>query len=125
MKIQSYKDLEVWKKGIKIVNLVYDLTRQFPSSERFGLQSQMQRACVSIPSNIAEGFARQHIKEYQQFCYMALGSCAELETQLIIAHGRNYTSQETYHQLAESIDHESRILMNLIKGLTIHIHDNR
>jgi four helix bundle protein len=85
MKIKSYKELDVWKKGIEIVDMVYTMTGTFPKEERYGLTTQMQRAAVSIASNIAEGFARQHTKEYQQFCYIALGSCAELETQLIIA----------------------------------------
>lgn len=77
--------------------------------------SQMQRAAVSIPSNIAEGFVRQHTKEYKQFCYVALGSCAELETQLIIAKKRNYISENDYSKLEEHLNHESR--MYLIKSL--------
>ncbi len=80
MKVRSYRELDVWKKGIEIVDLVYEITKKFPNEERYGLATQMQRAAVSIPSNIAEGFARQHTKEYQQFCYISLGSCAELET---------------------------------------------
>jgi four helix bundle protein len=72
------------------------MTSKFPKEERYGLTTQMQRAAVSIASNIAEGFARQHTKEYQQFCYIALGSCAELETQLIIAQRRNYVSSEDF-----------------------------
>ena len=72
MKIKSYKELDVWKKGIEIVDGVYKMTEKFPKEERYGLANQMQRAAVSIASNIAEGFARQHTKEYQQFCYIAL-----------------------------------------------------
>ena len=67
MKIKSYKELDVWKKGIEIVDVVYKMTGIFPKEERYGLATQMQRAAVSIASNIAEGFARQHTKEYQQF----------------------------------------------------------
>jgi four helix bundle protein len=117
MKIKSYKELDVWKKGIEIVDVVYKMTGTFPKEERYGLASQMQRAAVSIASNIAEGFARQHTKEYQQFCYIALGSCAELETQLIIAQRRNYVSSEAFSELEDYLDHESRMLMNLIKSL--------
>ncbi|MBI4971842.1 MAG: four helix bundle protein [Candidatus Omnitrophica bacterium] len=117
MKIQSYKDLNVWKKGIEIVNLVYDLSEKFPNQERFGLISQVQRSAVSIPSNIAEGFSRQHTKEYQQFCYIALGSCAELETQMIIAKFRGFVEKETFAKLEEFLNHESRMLENLIKSL--------
>ena len=63
--IKSYKDLEVWRKGIEIVDRVYSITSKFPVHERFGLASQMQRAAISIPSNIAEGYARQYTKEYR------------------------------------------------------------
>lgn len=117
MKIKSYKELDVWKKGIEIVDLVYEVTNKFPTEERYGLAAHMQRTAVSIPSNVAEGFTRQHTKEYQQFCYIALGSCAELETQLIIAQRRNYLSSEDFAKLEEYFDHESRMLMNLIKSL--------
>lgn len=117
MKVKSYKDLEVWKKGIEIVDLVYEITSKFPKEEKYGLAGQMQKAAVSIPSNIAEGFSRQHTKEYQQFCYISLGSCAELNTQTIIAQRRRYMSAEDFKRLEEYLDHESRMLMNLIKNL--------
>lgn len=117
MKIASYKELDVWKNGIEIVDLVYELTKRFPGEERYGIVAQMQRTAVSIPSNIAEGFARQHTKEYQQFCHIALGSCAELETQTIIAQRRGYVSVGQTTALLERLDHESRMLMNLIKRL--------
>src|SRR3989338_9861970 len=116
MKIQSYKDLEVWKKGIEITDKTYELTRSFPKEELYGLVTQMQRSAVSIPSNIAEGFARGHTKDYQRFCYMALGSCSELETQLIIAKRRSYVSEKDFVDLTEILDHESRMLMKLIKS---------
>ena len=77
----------------------------------------MQKTAISIPSNIAEGHARQHTREYQQFCHIALGSCAELETQLTIAQRRSYVSNYDFDKLEEDLDHESRMLQNLIKGL--------
>ena len=117
-RISSYKDLDVWKKGIEIVDRVYEITATFPSEERFGLVVQMQRSAVSIPSNVAEGFARQRTKEYQQFCRVSLGSCAELETQAIIANRRGYVAAEVMTRLEELLDHESRMLMNLIKRLS-------
>ncbi|MBI1992255.1 MAG: four helix bundle protein [Candidatus Omnitrophica bacterium] len=117
MRVTSYKELEVWKKGIEIVDLVYALTKRFPTDERYGLAAHMQRTALSIPSNIAEGFARQYTKEYQQFCYIALGSCAELETQGVVAMRRHYMSSQEFAQLEEWINHESRMLMNLIKRL--------
>ena len=117
MNIRSFKDLEVWKKGIEIVDLVYDITAQFPKEETYGLAAHMQKTAISIPSNIAEGHARQHTREYQQFCHIALSSCAELVTQLIIAQRRNYVSNEYFVRLEDDLDHESRMLKNLIKGL--------
>jgi len=78
--------LDVWKKGLDIVDVVYALTKDFPDQERYGLVVQMCKSAVSVPSNIAEGFMRQYTKEYIQFLYVSLGSCAELETQLISVH---------------------------------------
>lgn len=90
MKVKDYKDLKIWQKGIEIVDVVYKLTDKFPASETYGLKIQMRRASISIPSNIAEGFARKSNKEYKQFLCISLGSCAELDTQLIIANKRGY-----------------------------------
>jgi four helix bundle protein len=84
-KTNSYQDLKVWQKGIALVKLVYRLTEDFPAGERFGLMSQMRRAAVSIPSNIAEGQARRTTGEFIQFISHAEGSVAELDTQLVIA----------------------------------------
>jgi len=81
----DHKDLDVWKKGMDLVELVYATSNAFPSSERFGLTSQIRRAAVSIPSNIAEGSARKSDKEILQFLSIALGSLAEVETQYFIA----------------------------------------
>lgn len=117
MKLKNYKDLNVWKKGIEIVDLVYKAIEKFPVTEKYILCNQIQRSSISIPSNIAEGFNRQYTKEFKQFCYIALGSCAELETQLEIANKRNYLQKEDYDLLKDYIDHESRMLMNLIKSL--------
>jgi len=81
----NHKDLNVWKKSMDLAVLIYDLTNAFPNDERFGLTSQMRRAAVSIPSNIAEGAARKSDKEFLQFLSIALGSLSELETQYILA----------------------------------------
>lgn len=115
--IKSYKDLSVWKAGLDIVDSVYKLAERMPDREKYVLASQMTRAAVSIPSNIAEGHTRQHTSEYRQFCSIALGSCAELETQLEIALRRKYISQADFKVLAELLDHEGRMLTNLIKTL--------
>ena len=84
-KIQSYKELKVWQKAIDLVDEVYTITGKFPKSEIYGLSSQMQRAGVSVPSSIAEGYNRNHRLEFIQFLGIANASAAELETQLIIA----------------------------------------
>ena len=84
IKIRSYKDLKIWKRSIELVKDVYEMTGLFPKEELYGLTSQIRRSAISIPSNIAEGFTRFYNKEYRQFLYIALGSCAELETQIII-----------------------------------------
>ena len=85
LKTGGYKDLLVWQKGITLVKQIYQLTRNFPDEERFGLISQMRRAAVSVPSNIAEGQARHTTGEFIQSISHAEGSLAELDTQLIIA----------------------------------------
>ena len=81
----NHKDLDVWKKSMDLVETIYKLTQTFPDAEKFGLTSQMRRAAVSIPSNIAEGAARKGDKELIHFLHIALGSLSELETQYLIA----------------------------------------
>jgi four helix bundle protein len=85
MYIKTYKELIVWQKSIQLVKEVYLLTKVFPDSELYGITSQMRRASVSIPSNIAEGYGRKSSKSYAQFYTIAFGSALELETQIIIA----------------------------------------
>ena len=116
-KIRNFRDLDVWKKGIEIARDVYETTRTFPREELYGLTSQMRRASVSVPSNVAEGFNRFHNKEYKQFLYVTLGSCAELETQVEISEELKYIDEEEKGILLEKLDHESRMLRNLIKML--------
>ena len=86
MSVKSYRDLIVWQKGIELAKEIYGLAKRFPASERFGLTSQVQRAAVSVPSNIAEGQSRRHTGEFRQFLFQALGSLAEVDTQLVLAH---------------------------------------
>jgi len=92
-KVQGYKDLLVWQKGIQLAKEIYRITQTFPSAEKFGLVSQMRRAAVSIPSNIAEGQARHTTKEFVQFVSHAEGSLAEMDTQLILALELGYCSE--------------------------------
>ena len=116
-KIRNFRDLDIWKLGKDIVVDVYRVTKGFPKEEIYGLVSQMRRAAVSIPSNVAEGFNRKHNSEYRQFLYIALGSCAELETQIEVAHDLEFIGVGVRNSLLEKLDHESRMLRNLIKRL--------
>jgi four helix bundle protein len=116
-KIRNFRDLDVWKLGKVLVLLVYRVTKGFPQEELYGLVSQMRRAAVSVPSNVAEGFNRKHNAEYRQFLYIALGSCAELETHVEIAHDLKFLTIAEMNDLLEQLDHESKMLRNLIKRL--------
>ena len=111
MKLQNYKELIVWQKSIKLVTEVYKITRQFPVEEKFGLCSQMQRASVAIPSNIAEGATRNNTKEFIQFLGIAYGSSAEIETQIIIA--KNLYASIDY-SIAESFIIEIQKMINAL-----------
>ncbi len=117
MKVRDYKDLLVWQQGIELVDKIYLITDKFPKQELYGLTNQMRRSAVSIPSNISDGFVRNHSREYIQFLYIALGSCAELDTQLVIAKNRNYVTQGKYSELTEYINHEIRVLVSLINSI--------
>jgi len=116
-KIRTYRDLDIWKASIQLVKDVYKLTEKFPKQEVYGLVSQMRRAGVSVPSNVAEGFRRYHNNEYKQFLYISLGSCAELETQATIARELAYISKDKETALLEKVDHISRMISNLLKKL--------
>ncbi len=117
VKIRSFRNLNIWNLGKEIVVETYKITRNFPKEEAFGLTSQMRRAAVSIPSNVAEGFNRYHNKEYKQFLFLALGSCAELETQAEISLELDYIDIATKERLLEKIVYESKMIRNLIKKL--------
>ena len=93
--MRDHKELDVWKTGVDLVTAVYIATKSFPKEESYGLTNQLRRAAVSIPSNIAEGAARQTNKEFVQFLYISLGSVAEVETQLIIADKLQYIADVT------------------------------
>src|SRR5580700_5365933 len=92
--VQSFRDLRVWQRGMEVVESVYRATQSFPKQELYGLTSQLRRAAVSIPANIAEGHCRQHIKEYLNFLSIAQGSIAELETELEIACRLKYIASD-------------------------------
>jgi len=103
---------------MKLVEEIYNLTKTFTKDEIYGLTSQLRRSAVSIPSNIAEGFARFHNKEYRQFLYLSLGSCAELITQLIIASRLQYAPAKTIDTMIDETEQISKMTMSLIKRLS-------
>jgi four helix bundle protein len=116
-KSRSYRDLEVWKLSIDFVKKVYQVTHNFPDSEKFGLINQIRRAAVSIPSNIAEGQGRNSAKEFRQFLAISLGSLAELETQLIIAKEIEYLTQNGLDALLSPLDRIRKMIKGLSKGI--------
>lgn len=115
--MESYRELIVWQKSIDLVTEIYSITSTFPGSERFNLMSQMRRAAVSIPSNIAEGSARRHTKEYMQFIRIAFGSGAELETQLLIAKRLRFLSENDYNTMSASLTEIMKMLNKLLSSL--------
>ena len=119
-KTSSFKDLIVWQRSIDLVEKVYKITKKFPEEERFGLISQIRRACVSVSSNIAEGNGRRTRKDYIQFLHIALGSLAELETQLVIAKRLSYVENLPYNGVIEELVVVRKILIGLISSLTTH-----
>lgn len=118
MAINSFRDLRVWQAGMDLVEQVYRLTQAFPRQEVYGLTSQVQRAAVSIPSNIAEGHTREHSKEYLHHVSIAQASLSELETQLEIATRLKYFTTEEFRQVLEQIGSLGKQLYALRNALT-------
>ncbi len=114
-KIRDFTDLNSWKVSHDLVLLIYKLSEKFPQSERFGLMSQIQRAVVSITSNIAEGFGRQSYKEKVQFYYVAHGSLTEVKNQIIISRDLNYISETNFIEILERIHISQKLIQGLIK----------
>jgi four helix bundle protein len=118
VKIQSYKELEVWRIAMDLTEAVYNITARFPADERYGLAQQMHRCAVSVPSNIAEGSSRSGTKELVQFIYISLGSLAELETQLLIAQRRNYIEdKQVLEEALGLISSVGKMLTRLVQSL--------
>jgi len=112
--IKTHKDLDVWKEAMTLAKEIYRLTANFPKEETYGLVSQIRRAAVSIPSNIAEGAARNSSKEFIQFLYVSLGSLAELETQLLLSRELGFLKNDGTNG---SIERIRKMLLGLIKHL--------
>ncbi len=116
-RIESYRDLEVWERGIALVERVYELTKRFPREEKFGLTSQLRRASVAVPSNIAEGWGRGSRKEYAHFLRIARSSLLEVETQIIIAGRLGYIDEQVMEEILEETTIESKMLLSLMRAL--------
>ena len=113
----SYKELIVWQKGIELVVKIYALTKLYPKEEIYGLTSQTRRAAVSIPANIAEGFARKHRQEYCQFIRIAFASGAELETHLTIARELKFIPEKDFEPLEKLLNEIMKMLNSFINKL--------
>ena len=111
--MRGYRDLIAWQKGMSLVTEIYKVTRSFPREELFGLTSQLRRAAVSVPSNLAEGYARNSRNEFRHFIGQARGSLAEIETQVEIAKSLSFLDKRTADMLLAKIDELSRILAGL------------
>jgi four helix bundle protein len=112
--IKTHKDLEAWKEAMALAKGIYELTKDFPKEETYGLVSQIRRAAVSIPSNLAEGAGRNSNKEFIQYLHVSLGSLAELETQLLLLRDLGYSQSEGINERVERV---RKLLLGLIKYL--------
>ena len=116
-KISTYKDLIVWQKSIQLVTDIYALTKTFPSDERFGIVAQINRAIVSVPSNIAECWGRELSKNYLQFLRVSRGSLMEVETMILISKNLNYINEKDFIEINKKIEEAGKILHGLIKSV--------
>ena len=123
-KITSFTKLDAWKEGHKLVLMIYKATKIFPKEELFSLVNQMQRAAVSITSNIAEGFSRQSYKEKVQFYFVALGSVTELQNQLLVARDVGYLKLSIFTDIATQTVVVHKIINGLVKKSKSIIHDS-
>jgi len=114
--IRSFTDLKTWQLGHAVVLAVYDLTKNFPKEEQFGLTNQLRRAAVSITSNVAEGFNRYSRKEKAQFYAVSLGSLAEVQNQLLVARDVGYVTHQKFQEVAEKTVELSKATNGLIKS---------
>src|SRR5438874_9724608 len=115
--MRPHEKLEVWNRAVEFVTSVYRMSDKFPKEEKFGLTSQIRRAAVSIPANIAEGAARESPREFIHFLSNAQGSASELATELLIAHRLEFLSAEEYREFSTELDHIGRMIF----GLSQHI----
>ena len=115
--MHNFKKLNIWVKAIALVKGIYLLTNKFPKTEQYGLVSQMQRAAVSIPANIAEGSAKSSNKDFIRFLEFSLGSIFELETQIIISKELNYLSEEDFNSIDKQIQEVQKMIISFMSQL--------
>lgn len=115
MRVSTFKELVVWQKSMVLVDNIYQLTSRFPTKEQYALSSQMQRSAISIPSNISEGWARNHKLEFIRFLSIAFGSACELETQLLIAQ-KQYESA-LYPSISALLLEVQKMLTSMMKSI--------
>ncbi|MBX2851802.1 MAG: four helix bundle protein [Phycisphaeraceae bacterium] len=116
-RINSYRDLHVWQRAVELVEEIYKLSTLFPSDERFGLTSQIRRAAVSVPSNIAEGYGRRRRAQYSHHLDIANGSLKEVETQLIIGGRLGFIDKDHAHSAWSLLQDTGKMLTGLIRSL--------
>jgi four helix bundle protein len=121
--METHKNLQVWQKSISFVTEIYNVTKAFPKEELYCIVSQIRRAAVSIPANIAEGCAKKNTKEYIQFLYVSLGSAAELETHMIISSNLGYVAVNEVEKYQMELEEIIRMLSGLIKSLSNKLQD--
>ena len=115
--MRNFKQLKIWQKGFDIAVKSFKLVNTFPKEEKYGINLQITKAAVSIPSNIAEGSSRKSEKDYNRFLEISLGSSFELETQLLIANAVNFGDNEMRNNVLKDIDEEQKMLMSFMNKL--------
>jgi four helix bundle protein len=115
--MKNFKNLKIWQKGMEIVKKTYSVANELPSEEKFGLRSQICKAAVSIPSNIAEGSAKRSKKDYRNYLDIAFGSSFELETELLVIDMLGMSSKDLIHDLLKDVDEEQKMLQGFIKAI--------
>ena len=120
--METHKDLRIWQQSIEMVTSIYLMTKAFPKDELFGLVSQMRPAAVSVPSNIAEGYARGTDREKLHFLRISSGSLSEVETQLMLSLNLGYVSKSSYNELSETVTSVWKQLNALISSVKKKLH---
>lgn len=117
--MNNFRNLDVWNKAVELATYIYEITENFPKSEKYGLTSQMRRSAVSISSNIAEGAGRGSKKEFNQFLNISTGSCYELETQLTISQDLQFLNDNDYEKIIDKLIEIQKMIYALRKSLNV------